>query len=892
MDNIKTFFSPNSVAVIGASDKPGSVARAILDNLLVGKDLRKIYTVGTKEKAYDLPSYASVVNLPKIPDLVVIATRADTVSDVIQDCAQGGVKSVIIVSSGFKEVGTEGKAREDRVLEIARKNGIRIIGPNCIGVIKPSTGLNATFSNKVPKSGNVTFLSQSGALGTAVLDWAVSRDIGFSTFVSLGSMVDLDFGDLIDYFGADPDTRSIIIYMESIGTDLKNARKFMSAAKGFARNKPIIILKPGKFPESTVAARSHTGAMVGEDSYYDAAFDRAGCIRVEEIEDLFNCAAILNTSRLPKDPKLAIVTNAGGPGVLATDALLVRQGKLAALSEKTIAELNGIMPPMWSKGNPIDVLGDATPQRFTKAIEVALHDGGVGGLLLIYVPTSMTSAGDLAKEVIKLNKTINKPIVAAMMGGSEVAKARQFLYENGIPSYEFPEEAIKTYIYMYKYKSNLDLLYETPEELPLDVGAPKNYLKMMMRNVLKSGRTLLNEEESKNLLNAYRINSTVPKPVRYAEEAVAAADEIGYPVVMKIYSLDISHKSDVGGVVLGLNSPESVRIAFDKMVDNVQKMKPDAKIDGVTIQKMVTNYDYELIVGSKKDSSFGPVIMFGAGGTSAEFYKDVAVGLPPLNQTLARRLIEKTKIYKMLSEGFRGKSPVNLLTLDEVLMKVSNLIVDFPEIKELDINPLVIKGKDAVALDARIILDTKPVAEETYNHLIISPYPIKDIETWTTKDGRVLTLRPIRPEDEIMERELLSGLSEETQRYRFFEPLKDITHELLTRFCNIDYEREMAFIAEYSTGGKKRNVGVCRLIIGSDQQTAEYAVLVADDFAGVGLGLKLSDKIIGFAREKNLKTVFAVTLSDNRRMLALGKKLGFTAKNRLNNELELTLELD
>ncbi len=891
MDNIKAFFSPNSVVVIGASDKPGSVANSILVNLLKGKEKHRVYTVGTKEKALDLPKYDKVTSLPETPDLAVIVTRAETVPDIMEDCARLGIKSVIIISSGFKEVGNEGKLREDRIGEIARNNGMRVLGPNCIGVIRPSANVNATFSNKVPRPGFVTFLSQSGALGTAVLDWAVSQDIGFSAFVSLGSMLDLDFGDLIDYFGTDPETKSIIIYMESIGAELKNARKFMSAAKGFARNKPIIILKPGKFPESTAAAMSHTGSMVGVDSYYDAAFDRSGAIRVEEIEDLFNCAAILNTAYLPKDPRLAIVTNAGGPGVLATDSLMTLSGKLAKLSDKTIQSLNEVMPPSWSRGNPIDILGDATPQRYAKAIEIGLKDSGVGGVLVIYVPTSITSASTLAKELVKLKPELTKPILTAFMGGSDSTNARQYLYENGIPSYEFPEEAIRTYLYMYKYKGNLDLLYEAPEKLPLESGAPKNYLKMMMRNALKSGRTLLNEEESKNLLTAYRINSTIPRPARTVEEAVALANETKYPVVMKINSPDISHKSDVGGVKIGLGNADAVRAAFEEMISHVAKVQPKAKLEGVTIQPMITGYNYELIIGCKKDATLGPVIMFGSGGTSAEFYKDIAVGLPPLNQTLARRLIEKTKIYKMLAEGFRNNPAVNLLMIDEVLVKVSNLIVDFPEIKELDINPLVIK-KDTIALDARVILDDKVLNGEQYGHLIISPYPVKYNETWTTRDGKELTLRPIRPEDEVMEKELLAGLSEETQRYRFFEPLKEITHEMLIRYCNIDYEREMAFVAEYEAGKNKRIVGVSRLIINTDQQTAEYAVLVADDFMALGLGLKLSDKIVGFAKEKNLKKVYAVTLADNKRMKALGRKLGFITKVRDNNEIELVLELD
>jgi acetyltransferase len=893
MDRIKAFFSPKSVAVVGSADKEGSVPRVIVDHLIEGKDFHKIAVVGAKEKVYDIPLYNRVSEMPEIPDLVEIVQRADLVPDTVLDCAKAGVKSIIIISAGFKEIGEEGKKREERVLEIAREYGIRIIGPNCIGTIRPSAKLNSTFYDKIPRAGNITFISQSGALGTAVLDWAVSKDIGFSAFVSVGSMSDVDFGDLIDYFGTDPETKSIIIYMEAIGSFLKNAKKFMSAARGFARNKPIVILKPGKFPESTKAAMSHTGSMVGEDSYYDAVFDRAGVVRVEEIADLFDCATILNTALLPKDPRVAIVTNAGGPGVLATDAILARNGVLAKISDGAMAELNKVLPPTWSHGNPIDVIGDATPQRFSSAIQITMKEQGIGGTIVIYVPTSLSSPAEVAKEIARISVKATKPILGVLMGGDDATKARQVLMDAKIPAYEFPEAAVKTYQYMYKYAHNLENLYETPEDLPVHVGTPRNYLKTMVHNAMKKRRFLLTEEESKKLLMAYHIDSTIPRLARNVDEAINCAIEVGFPVVMKIASHDISHKSDVGGVILNLDTQDSVKKAFQKMMETVHQTNPTARIDGVTIQKMITQADYELIVGSKKDATLGPVIMFGLGGTSAEFFKDVSVGLPPLNQILARSIIQKTKTYTMLSDGFRNKPPVNLFMLDEVLIKVSNMIIDFPEIKELDINPLVVTKNGVIALDARIVLDEKPSDKgENHDHLIIQPYPSKYIELWKTHDGRSVTLRPIRPEDELMEKALLAGLSKETQRLRFFHPIKDLTHEMLTRFCNIDYDREMAFVAEAEDpDGKRKIVGVARLILTGDQQQGEYAVVNADDWQGVGLGLKLSDKIIGFAREKSVKNIYAITLSDNSRMLNLGKKLAFTTKSLPEGEVELSLDM-
>ena len=885
----KLFFDPSSVAVLGATDRKGTVGKTILENLLQGSDRRKIYPVNpNREEVLGTKCYPDINSLPELPSLAVLVTPAKSVADLVEEIGKAGVKAIIIISSGFKEIGPDGQSREDRIADIATKYDIRIMGPNCMDVIRPSTSLNTTFATIMPKPGNVAFLSQSGALGSAILDWATSKGIGFSAFVSLGSMLDINFGDLIDYFGEDPETRSIVIYMESIA----NAKDFMSAARGFARTKPIIVLKAGKFQESTRAARSHTGAMVGEDSYYDAIFRRAGVVRVEEIEDLFNCASILNTARLPKGPNLAVVTNAGGPAVLATDALIGRGGKLAQLSETTISSLNSFLPPNWSKSNPVDILGDSDSQRYTQTMEAIVKDPGVDGIVVIYTPQGRSGPTEVANAVIKHAKS-NKPILTAWMGNKEVAKARQLFYENKIPAYEFPEEAIRTYLYMYQYAHNLESLYETPEEFTLDSGPSKNYLKTLIRKEVKEGRTVCTEENSKKFLTTYGISSPIAYVAKDAKDAARIASQVGYPVVMKISSPDITHKLDAGGIKLNISSAEEVQMAFSEIMENAQKYKPDADVEGVSIQKMITNYDYELIVGSKKESVFGPVIMFGLGGTEAEFFKDIAVGLPPLNQVLAKRLLEETKVYKILSQGFRTKPPVDLRLLEETLVKFSNLLIDFPEITEIDINPLIMTSNTAIALDARIILDKEAVRKgmDEYGHLIISPYPTRYVHLWRCRDGRMVLLRPIKPEDELLERELIAGLSKQSMRFRFFQLIKDITHEMLTRFCNIDYDREMAIIAEYISNSKRRNVGVGRLMIEPSAETGEFAVLVADDFQGCHLGLKLTDMLIGIAHEKKLKSIYGFALRDNTKMLRLAKKLGFMTQTYSSDETKITLEL-
>jgi len=891
MERVELFFNPSSVALAGATDREGSAGRAILENLLLAKDKRKIYPVNpNREKVFDIKCYPNISSTPEPPELAVIITRAEIIPDIVEESGKAGVKAVIIISAGFKEIGAEGKAREDRIADIVRKYNIRIMGPNCMGVVRPSTNLNTTFIKRMPKLGYVAFLSQSGALGSAVLDWAISKNLGFSAFVSLGSMLDVNFGDLIDYLGEDPETKSILIYLESIG----NAKKFISAARGFSRTKPIVVLKAGKFPETTEAIMSHTGAVVGEDLYYDAIFRRAGAVRVEEIEDLFNCASILSTTQLPKGPNLAIITNAGGPGVLAADALVSRGGKLARLSDETLSTLNGFLPPYWSKSNPIDILGYADSQTYAKTIETTIKDPRVDGALIIYTPQGGAGPVDTAKTIIKYAKKSNMPILAAWMGDEEVAKARQLFYENKIPTYEFPEEAIKTYLYMYQYARNLEMLYETPEDLPLDIAVPKNHLKTLIRKAAREGRTFLSEEESKKFLATYTISATTPYVAKNAKDAAGIASEIEYPVAMKISSPDIVHKSDVGGVMLNVSSAEEVRKAFDEIMENVRKRKPNAEIEGVSVQKMIADYAYEFIINSKKDPILGPMLMFGLGGKEAKFFKDIAVGIPPLNQALARRLLEQTKFYKMLPEGFGIKPPINLLLLEEILVKFSNLIADFPEIREFDIDPLIISGDTTAAVDAKIVLDIKAVREgaQEHSHLIITPYPTRYIQPWECKDGRSVLLRPVRPEDEPLEKELIANnLSEESMRFRFYHVIREMTHGMLTKFCNVDYDREIAIIAEYTSNGKKRNVGEGRMVIQPGGEIAEFAIVVAEDFQGAGLGLKLSDTLIGIAKDRGLSGVYGSVLNNNKRMLGLVKRLGFIIEKLSPDESKVTLEL-
>jgi acetyltransferase len=890
--NLDRVLSPKSVAVIGASDKAGSVGFALAKNFLGGDFEGKVYLVNVRSQTIlGQKTVPTIGDVPETVDLAMIATPAATVPDMVEQCARAGVKGVVVLSAGFKETGAAGKALEDEILERARPHGLRVIGPNCLGIIRPRLHLNATFLEAMPKPGNVAFLSQSGALGSAILDVAIHENVGFSNFVSVGSMIDVDFGDLIDYFGGDPSTRSILMYIEGI-TD---ARKFMSAARHFARTKPIVVVKAGRFSESARAVASHTGSLSGEDQIYDAAFKRAGVVRVDEIADLFNAAEVLSTQPLPKGPRLAIITNAGGPGIMTTDALIARGGKIAELSPNTFETLNRALPSFWSHGNPIDVIGDAGPERYRVALAACLDDDNVDGILLLHTTQAISSPLEIAQtivDVVKGRAYQNKTILTSFMGRSGVDEANGVLTANNIPAYPSPEQAVKTYLTMYQYRRNIELLYETPEELPVYATSPKRPITVLLRNAAKEGRDVLTEEEAKRLLKYYNFPVVPTVAARSAEEAVARARGIGFPVVLKILSPDIVHKSEAGGVLLNVGTEEEVRQGYATLTERAQAYRPGARITGVTVQPMVRKHGYELIIGGKTDPLFGPVILFGMGGVGVELFKDVAVGLPPLTTTLIRRMFEETKVYELL-KGYRNQPGANLELLERTMLLFSQLLVDFPQIREIDINPLLLDENDVHILDARVAIDRDAAVRqhEPHAHLVISPYPKKYEARWTMRSGQEVLLRPIKPEDEPLWLEMFKGFSEESIRYRFFQVIKDTPHEVRVRYCNIDYDREIAIVAELVDGGKKRFLGVCRVSLEPDRKSGELAIIVTDEYQGAGLGTKMVDYALEVAADMNVETVYSFMLPDNYRAQALMRKMGFELEDLEDGTVRASVDL-
>jgi acetyltransferase len=870
VENLDKIFKPKSIAIIGATDRVGAPGYSIFRNLIGSGYEGVVYPVNPKKDSIQgVQAYHSIQELPKVVDLAIIVTPSNIVIDVLEQCGKKGIKGILIISAGFKEIGDEGKKLEKKLWDIKEKYGLRIVGPNCVGFIMPYLNMNATFARTMPGKGNIALFSQSGAVCGAILDWAASAKVGFSSFVSVGSMLDVDFGDLIDYFGMDMHTRSIVLYIESI----TNAHKFMSAAKSFARVKPVIVIKSGRFKEGAKAASSHTGAMAGEDDIYDAAFKRAGAVRVKNISDLFNCSTILAKQRRPTGPNIAIITNAGGPGVLATDAIIEKGGKLAELSPKTMEKLNSFLPSHWSKANPIDIIGDADEEKYQKTIEACLEDEKIDGLLIICVPQVVADPTILADKIIDISKKSTKPILVSYPGEESVYHARQVLNRNNVPAYSNPEEAVESYMYLYNYEKNLQLQFETPAELDVETSSSrKEIAKEIFSEAIKEKRTLLNESESKTLIELYDIKTTQPLVAESEEKAVQIAKKIGYPVVMKIHSPQISHKSDVGGVIVNIQCEDELKNAYKKMIKDVKEKAPKAEIKGVTIQKMIKNKGHELILGSKKDPVFGSVILFGLGGIYTELFKDKAIGFPPLNQVIAHRIIEQTKAYRLL-KGFRGLPQVNMKKIEEIMVNFSQMIIDLPEIQEVDINPLIATGDDIIAVDARVIIDEKPKEKP---HLIISPYPTKYIKPIKLKDGKEVLLRPIKPEDEYLWQEMFDSFSPETVRYRFFRIIKETPHEMRTRYCNIDYDREIGIVAEVKENGKRRFLGVTRLILSPGRtDEAEFALVVSDKYHRLGLGSEFVDFTFEIAKDKKLKKLSGVVLKDNIPMLSLCKEKKF-----------------
>jgi len=869
VENLDKFFNPRRIAVIGASDRDNSVGAKLIRNLVGVGYKGAVYPVNPfRPTVQGITAYPTIERIPRQVDLAIIATPAHTVPQIVDECGRAGVSTLVTISAGFREAGEEGEKLEKQILKLKDQYNMRLIGPNSLGVMRPSIKLNATFANKTANSGKIAFISQSAALCASVLDWACQAHVGFSAVVSVGSMIDVDFGDLIDYFGTDPKTKSIVLYVEAI----KNARKFMSAARGFARAKPIVVVKAGKFHESAEAAICHTGALCGEDAVYDAAFRRAGIVRVEAISDLFNCAETLAMQPNPKGSNLTIITNAGGPGIMATDYLIAEGGNISPLSEETVQALNRILPSYCSKLNPIDILEEATADRLRKVLEICFKDPNSDGFLVIYTPQGASDPMETARTIVEVSKKTAKPVLTSLMGEDSCWKARRFLQRNGIPAFATPEQAVSTFMHMWNYTQNLELLYETPEEFAVELSIPV-FLREVLRKAFDEGRIVLTDPESKQFLEAYKIPTVKSVVAKAPREAVKAASRVGYPIVMKALSPQITHKSQVEGVILDVRSEAETKKYFTKLAQRVKKHKPEAEFEGVIIQPLVKKKGYELLIGSKKDPHFGSAIVFGMGGVAAELLKDVSIGFPPLNKVLARRLMEKTAIYKLFESD---KSRVNLKLLEEILVKFSQLVIDFPEIREMDINPLIVDRKEAIAVDTRIVIDEDRILAKTqpHEHLVIMPYPKKYITQWKLKNGKPVTFRPIKPEDEILLDELFKSYSEETMRFRFFQVIKEMSHETLTRYCNIDYNREIAIVAEMEEE-KKKIIGVVRLILQPGRKCGEFAVAVGDQWQGHGLGSKLVDYIIEISKDIGLENICGDVLSNNLKMIHLCQSKGF-----------------
>ncbi len=872
--SLDPILKPQSVAVIGATEKEGSVGRTIIWNLISNPFGGTVYPVNpNRPNVLGIHAYKSILEVPAEIDLAVIVTPAPSVPGVVEQCIEKGVKGIIIISAGFKEIGPEGAELEKQILEKI-KGKVRLIGPNCLGVMMPRYGLNATFAGAMARPGNVAFISQSGAICTAVLDWSFDENVGFSAFISIGSMLDVGWGDLIYTLGQDPHTHAIVIYMESVG----NARAFLSAAKEVALKKPIIVIKAGRTAAAAQAAASHTGSLTGSDEVLDAAFRRSGVLRVNSISDIFYMAEVLSKQPRPKGPRLTIVTNAGGPGVLATDALISGGGELASISEATMQELNRFLPSAWSHNNPIDILGDADPERYAKALEIAARDVNADGLLVILTPQDMTDPTKTAEQLKPYAHIEGKPVLASWMGGAVVQAGEQILNRANIPTFPFPDTAMRVFNYMWKYSYNLKALYETPE-LPTEEIPDRAAVERILQKARAEKRTILTEFESKAVLAAYRI-PTVPTHLAASEdEAVEGAERIGYPVVLKLHSETITHKTDVGGVQLNLNNAEEVRAAFHRIREGVSKVSGEGHFLGVSVQPMVKLNGYEIIIGSSIDPQFGPVLLFGTGGTLVEVFKDRALALPPLTTTLARRMMEQTKIYEAL-RGVRGRGRVDLEALAGLLVRFSQLVAEQRWIAEIDINPLLASPEQLLALDARVVLHPPELPEDQLPRLAIRPYPHQYMSEWTSSEGNTFTIRPIRPEDEPLMVKFHETLSERTVQLRYFAPIQlsqRVAHERLSRIVFIDYDREMALVAERKNPrtAEREIAAIGRLTKSYSGLEAEFGIIVSDKFQGQGIGTEILRRLIGIGKDEQLQLINGYILRDNVGMLNVARQLGF-----------------
>jgi acetyltransferase len=888
-------FAPRSIAVIGATSRERSVGRTIVENLLKGACREELYAVNPKyDEVLGVRCYKDIGSVPRKVDLAIVVTPAPAVPAVIGECAKAGVLGAIVISAGFKEKGEEGALLEQEIRRQLVSSKMRLIGPNCLGVMNPVAGINATFAHGMALPGTTAFLSQSGALETAILDWSLREQVGFGAIVSTGSMLDVGWGDLIDYFGQDDNIRSIILYMESVG----DARSFLSAARETALRKPIIVIKAGRSEAASHAATSHTGALTGSDEVFDAAVRRCGVLRVQSISDLFHMAETLDRQPRPRGNRLAILTNAGGPGVLAADELIANGGELARLADSSLQVLSQFLSPNWSHGNPIDVLGDAASEDYARALDIAMHDPNCDGVLAILSPQDMTDPSRVAKLIEPYARGSRKPILASWMGGGLMADGVTTLNKAGIATFDYPDAAARAFCYMWRYSYNLRGIYETPSlgDEVQERDDVRQTVERVFEKVRNDGRTLLTEVESKEVLAHYGIPVVNTQVARSEDEATVLANAIGFPVVLKVYSETITHKTDIGGVKLNLSDAQSVRAAYRDIESAVREKVGADRFQGVTVQKMVPAEGYELILGSSVDPQFGPVILFGSGGQLVEVYRDRALGLPPLNATLAHRLMEQTRIFTAL-KGVRGRAPVDVSALEQILVRFSKLVVEQPWLKEIDINPLLASPKGIIALDARIVMHP---ADTDVDHLpkpAIRPYPDQYVGRWKTKTGTPVLIRPIRPEDEPSMVKFHESLSRSSVYLRYFHMLSldtRVDHVRLMQQCFVDYDREIALVAvlQNATPDERKIVGVARLIKTYGRPEGEVTVVVTDAYQEVGLGSELVRRLIDVARNEKLERIVIETLPENEAMRAIAERLNFqTEQSYKRGALTLVLDL-
>ncbi len=871
--NFAKLFQPETVALIGASDRPGSVGAVVARNLRRAGFKGELMLVNPHHQTLDgMPVYPDVASLPRPADLAVIATPPDTVPGLIAELGAAGTRAAVIITAGFGELGDRGKALQRAALHAARPYFLRLVGPNCVGIMVPGIGLDASFSHLAPPSGEIAFVSQSGAIITAMLDWAASRAIGFSHVVSLGDMADVDFGDMLDYLAGDPRTRAILLYAEGI----THGRKFMSAARAAARLKPVLVLKAGRSSGGAHAAASHTGMLAGSDRVYHAAFRRAGMLRVETMEELFDAAETLTLTGEQNGDRLAIMTNGGGAGVLASDALEAAGGRLATLSAPTIARLDRVLPATWSRGNPVDIIGDAPGSRYAAALETLFADDGVDAILALNCPTALAGPEDAARAVIDSVAAVRatarhgRNIFAAWLGDYTAAAARRLFNEARIPSYDTPDEAVTGFLHRVRYQRNQAMLMETPPARPDMFEPDVAAARAAVAAALTAGRSWLDAAEVETVLAAYRIPLPASRQVADAEKVAAAADAIGFPVALKIRSPDITHKSDVGGIALDLGDAAAVRNAAAALTLRVRKAQPEARLDGFLVQQMVRRPGaIELLAGLADDPVFGPIVVFGQGGTAVEIIDDSAVGLPPLNSLLARAQMTRTRVWRLL-QGYRDRPAAAIDAIGDVLIRLGQIAAEHREIRELDINPLLADAAGVIAIDARIRV--APAHAAGAARLAIAPYPKELESTERLRDGAEVELRPVQPEDEPLLHDLAAHMSPGDLRLRFFTPVRGISHAVAARLTQIDYDREMALIALY--GGTA--LGIAHFFADPDRLSAEYAIAMRSDWQGRGVGYLLMNRLIAVARQCGIGELVGEVMRENRLMLTMCRELGFT----------------